>query len=306
MQFKDIFINHHAEVRVGWRLLWFLTILIPLLWIIKTFLAGVGVRNDFVLRALVLAAVLSASYVLTRFVNKKPFGAIGLSLHPGTFREFGIGSLLGFLMMMGVFVFDIMTGYVHLSWRGIGAIESVGIVAWALVYFAVAAFLEEALYRGYFFQTLIQWITFLPATLVMSSLFAYAHSVNPHATAFSLINVGLAGVWLSVAYMKTRSLWLPFGLHVSWNFSQTTLCSFPTSGVSFEGLKLFDLTQSGPEWITGGAFGPEGGALATAALIVCTWYILKSKDLQAPEGIVTLDSVEDLLPSPRFEKDSPA
>jgi hypothetical protein len=170
----------------------------------------------------------------------------------------------------------------------------------------MAAFLEEVLFRGYMFQTLIQWITFLPATLVFSMLFAYSHFFNPHVTLLSLLNVTMAGIWLSIAYMKTRSLWLPFGLHLSWNFSQTSLYSFPTSGGSFEGEKLSDLIQTGPDWITGGAFGPEGGILTTIALIACTWYILKSKDLLAPEGIVTLDSVEDLLPSPQVEKDSPA
>jgi hypothetical protein len=168
----------------------------------------------------------------------------------------------------------------------------------SLVFFTVAAFVEETLFRGYAFQTLIQWVTFLPAVVAFSVLFAYAHYFNPNVTMLSLVNVGLAGVWLSVAYMKTRSLWLPFGLHLSWNFSQTSLYAFPTSGGSLEGQKLWDSVQTGPVWVTGGAFGPEGGVLATVALIVGTWYILKSTYVRAPEGIVTLDSVEDLLPRP--------
>jgi hypothetical protein len=73
------------------------------------------------------------------------------------------------------------------------------------------------------------------------------------------------------------------------------LFGFPTSGIRFGRYRVFDIIQQGPEWITGGAFGPEGGALATTALVACTWYILKSEYLKAPEGIVTLDSVEDLL-----------
>jgi membrane protease YdiL (CAAX protease family) len=98
--------------------------------------------------------------------------------------------------------------------------------------------------------------------------------------------------------MKTRSLWLPFGLHVSWNYSQTVIYSFPTSGIDFAGFQLGETVQTGPEWITGGAFGPEGGALATLMLILSTWYILKSKSLSVPEGIITLDSIEDIIPPP--------
>ena len=67
----------------------------------------------------------------------------------------------------------------------------------------------------------------------MSALFGLAHIRNPHATILSTANVLLAGVWLSFAYLKTRSLWLPFGLHLSWNFAQTTVYAFPTSSFAF-------------------------------------------------------------------------
>jgi hypothetical protein len=58
---------------------------------------------------------------------------------------------------------------------------------------------------------------------------------------------------------------------------------------------LFNAARSGPAWIGGGDFGPEGGVLATIALLACLWYILKAGFLAAPEGIVTLDSIEDLV-----------
>lgn len=293
---KGVFINRYAELRVGWRLLSFLAVFIAFLFVLGTPLRMLGVSNDLAGRIVTLVAVVVASYLITRFVNKKPFASIGLSLHPNTFREFGAGCLLGFLMISGIFVVELMAGYIHVVWRGYSVLECAKVLAGSLMVFAVAAFLEEMLFRGYAFQTLIQWVTFLPAVVAFSLLFAYAHYFNPNVTLLSLVNVGLAGIWLSIAYMKTRSLWLPFGLHVSWNFAQTSLYSFPTSGGSFEGQTLSDLIQTGPEWVTGGTFGPEGGMLATLALLVCTWYILKSPYLRAPEGIITLDSVEDLLP----------
>lgn len=304
MRFKDIFVNRYAELRVGWRLVSFLIMLAAFLVVLGAPLRVLGVRSDFIGRLITLVGTLGASYIMTRFVNKKPFGAIGLLFHPDVFKEFGIGCLLGFLMMSGVFVVEFLSGFVQLEWGGLSLLQCVGVVAWALVGFAVAAFLEEALFRGYFFQTLIQWVTFLPAALILAVAFAWSHLANPHATTFSLINVGLAGVWLSIAYFKTRSLWLPFGLHLSWNFTQTTIYAFPTSGISFPEDRLMNLTQYGPEWITGGAFGPEGGILATIALVACTWYLLKSKYVKTPEGIVTLDSVEDLLPLPPLDQEA--
>jgi hypothetical protein len=85
-------------------------------------------------------------------------------------------------------------------------------------------------------------------------------------------------------------------LHFAWNFTQTTIYAFPTSGLAFEDRKLWVLEQTGPDWITGGAFGPEGGLLATLALLLGTWYVLKSRHLVVQEGIITLDSLEDILP----------
>jgi hypothetical protein len=143
----------------------------------------------------------------------------------------------------------------------------------------------------------MQGVTFLPAMVMMSGLFGLAHWNNPHATVLSTLNVFLAGVWLTFAYMNTRSLWLPTALHVAWNFAQTGVYGFATSGHSFSDRTLLHLQESGPAWITGGAFGPEGGILATIALIGGTWYVLKTRLLATPGGIVTLDSLEDVLPA---------
>lgn len=298
MRFSNIFLNRHADVRIGWRLLLFVLLVLTLVWGDRVLLLAVGLPNDFAITALALASVLLVSYLLTRFLNRKPFGAIGLSLHSLAGRELGIGCFLGFLMMTGVFLVEEMSGFAQLSWRGLGTLESVKIVAWGIPYFAVAALFEETLFRGYFFQTLMQGITFLPAMLVMSLLFGLGHLLNPNATTFGVVNVALAGILFSIAYLKTRSLWLPFGLHFAWNFSESVLYAFPNSGVPFREFKMFDLVQLGPDWITGGAFGPEGGILGSLALVLGTWYILKSKYIRTPEGLITLDSVEDILPDP--------
>jgi membrane protease YdiL (CAAX protease family) len=292
---EAIAFDRHGELRSGWRMFLFIGLLIVLLLMVSVPLVLLEVATEFSVKALGVVVIGVASYVMTRFINHKPFIAIGLSLHPAAVRGFGIGCLLGFLMVAGVFAVEYLAGYIDLRWGGLSASSATWVFFSGCVYFLVGAAFEELIFRGYLFQTLMQAVTFLPAMLVMAALFAIAHGRNPNVTAYGLINVALATVWLSFAYLKSRSLWLPIGLHFSWNFSQTTLFSFPTSGISFDGRSLASLVQSGPVWLTGGAFGPEGGALATLALIICTWYILKSKALAVPEGIVTLDSSEDLL-----------
>lgn len=298
MNIKDVFLTRHSELRAGWKVLLFLTILSGTSLAIIVPLQMAGANMAYFGSAGFLLAILASSYVMTRFINHKPFSAIGLGLRPEMVRELGMGCLLGFLMMAGIFVIQHTLGFAEVTASDISWVEGFRIVGMGVLLFGLAAMVEEALFRGYVFQTMIQGMTFLPALVIMSAVFAFVHGANPNISLLAFVNIGLAGVWFSFAYFKTRSLWLPFGLHFSWNFSQTTIFSFPTSGIEFQGNKLFALTQSGPDWITGGVFGPEGGVLATLALFICTWYILKSKYLTAPEGIITLDSVEDLIQPP--------
>jgi uncharacterized protein len=293
-----IILNHHKELRAGWRLLLFMLLTGVLGWGIYTGLPGSITTAQPLSSIFPFVIMLVVTWFVTRFVNHKPLAAVGLWLHPRAFRECGIGLLIGFLMMTGIFLLELGLGTLHLSWRGLSAAEIAGAVGISLLSFGFSAMFEELLFRGYLLQTMMQWMTFLPALLVMSLLFGAAHTQNPHATVLSTANVLLAGVWLSFAYLKTRSLWLPFGLHLSWNFAQTTIYAFPTSGYSFAERRLFDPESSGPIWLTGGDFGPEGGVLATIALIAATWYLLKTPLLRQPEGIITLDSVEDVLPVP--------
>jgi membrane protease YdiL (CAAX protease family) len=293
---RYVFLTRHGDIRSGWKIMMFL--------IGTAFLASgvialarfAGPASDIVDALLLLTTVLVVTWVMVRFVNRKPLAAIGLWFHPRALRELGMGVLVGFLMMSGIFIVLLASGYVQVSWLGRSYGQILFTAVYALAFFSIAATSEEVLFRGYVFQTMSQGITVLPSILIMSAIFGIGHAKNPNATVLSTVNVVLAGIWLSFAYQKTRSLWLPFGLHMAWNFTQTTVYGFPTSGMTFSEHRLWNATVTGPEWITGGPFGPEGSVLATLALILGTWYILKTGYLTTPEGIITLDSVEDVLP----------
>jgi membrane protease YdiL (CAAX protease family) len=292
--FKALLFDRHGDIRQGWKVAAFMCLVLVFVTggILPLRLAGI--ESPTLEKLLLLSSALAATWTLTHFVNRKPFRAVGLWIHGGTLRELGAGCLLGFLMMAGIYIVEVALGYVTPSSGGLSPAGAVRVTVLSVLWFAAGAMGEELLFRGYAFQTLIQAVTFLPATLLMAVVFGLAHLQNPHVTAFSLCNVILAGILFSFAYMKTRSLWLPFGVHFTWNFSQTTLFGLPTSGMRDAAHALFNAVGSGPSWIGGGEFGPEGGVLATIALFTGIWYILKAGFLKPPEGIVTLDSLEDL------------
>ena len=289
-----IFADRHGDLRGVWRIAVYVGLVIPLVTAGLAALRFIGAATPLSEKCVYLAAAIVPTWLLMRFVNRKPVRAVGLWVHAGALRDMGAGCLLGFLMMAGIALVMGALGEVTFVRATAGAAEAAGVAGVAVLAFGAGALAEEILFRGYAFQTLIQGVTFIPATLIASALFALAHTGNPHVTPFGLANVALAGVLFSFAYMKTRSLWLPTGIHFAWNIAQSALFGFPTSGLREDA--LFRADVAGPAWICGGEFGPEGGALATVALVICTWYILKAPYITPAEGIVTLDSIEDLIP----------
>jgi len=145
------------------------------------------------------------------------------------------------------------------------------------VVFIVAAAAEETAFRGYPLQTLLRahpfWIAALPSSLI----FALVHLGNPNAaSAFTFINTLLAGIWLAVGYWRARNLWFPLGLHWAWNWVQGAVLGFPVSGITTLAAEpLLRAQDAGPVWLTGGAYGIEGGLSCTAAILFSTAVIAR-------------------------------
>nr|WP_283937679.1 CPBP family intramembrane glutamic endopeptidase [Sphingomonas hankyongi] len=123
------------------------------------------------------------------------------------------------------------------------------------------AVFEEIFFRGILFRWIEDFGGSWAALIVTSALFGLAHIVNPGATWFSSFAVAMeAGLLLGGAYMLTRSLWMPIGLHAAWNFTQGFIFDVPVSGIDQQGLVQAKL--SGPELLSGGAFGLEASVIA--------------------------------------------
>jgi membrane protease YdiL (CAAX protease family) len=104
------------------------------------------------------------------------------------------------------------------------------------------------------------------ALLLTSVLFSLMHGFNPEIGWLGFANIFLAGLWLGIARVITGTLWLAIGLHTGWNFFLGSVFGFPVSGI-YERSVLITETD-GPAVLTGGAFGPEGGLLATVVLLL--------------------------------------
>ena len=271
---KNIFINPELDyMRAGWRIGLFLLIATgcsfvvatPGIYLIKMLppINSAGAQMFFVYLAITFAA-----WLMLRFVDKRPFISIGLSLKADGGKQLFQGIILGSGMMTMIFVIEYSMGIVHIEFRDVTIQQGLLIFLNSILLYIAVGYGEEFLFRGYIFQVFVEGTNKVIATLVIALLFAFVHSKNPNASLFGLINVGFAGIWLSLAYFKTKALWLPIGLHISWNFFQGFVYSFPVSGTNSDTLQIGKAIVSGPEWLTGGAFGPEGGALADRKSVV--------------------------------------
>jgi len=293
---KSVFYNEaESNIRAGWRMGIFVAVLsavtfilnfpakliLPYLRFLPTFASG-----EFVF----YSALLLTTWGVVKFLEgRPPFASIGFPAHGNILRELGQGVAIGGGMMTIIFVAESSLGMAALSFKSLTFFHAARLTGESLLIFALGAFGEELLFRGYLFQTMVEGTGKTIAVCAFACFFGAAHLGNPNVTFFSLVNVALAGAWLAFAYFKTRTLWFPIALHFSWNFFQNHIFSFPVSGIQFEKYQLGVLKQSGPVWLTGGTFGPEGGALATIILILSGAFIYFSDWIKRSNGAWTFE-----------------
>jgi membrane protease YdiL (CAAX protease family) len=285
MHLRSIFVNKLNNLRAGWRIAIFLILQIALSLSVGGFLYSYLGISGVVVQGIGYALLLFTTFVVLRVVDHRPFHSVGLPLHPRLGIEVLQGFLISFLMITLVFSIEYISGFIQVSWRGYDVLKIAASLPAMFLFFLWFAFGEEVLFRGYMFQTLVEGTNKFIAVAGMSVTFGLFHLHNPNITFLAVINIILAGGWLSVAYLKTRTLWFPTMMHVTWNFFQGYVYSFPVSGLDWGQPSLFHLRQSGPEWITGGQFGPEGGILTTLVLIITTVFILKLQSVRVGEGV---------------------
>ncbi|MFN0159475.1 MAG: hypothetical protein ACKVRP_15545 [Bacteroidota bacterium] len=152
MDIRSIFLNKHSELRTGWRILAFGLLLSALVFAVLTPILQLNILRDFVGSALLLVCILLSSYVMTRYVNRKPFPAIGLWINTAAFRDVFVGTFLGFAMMSGIFAVEYGAGFIDVTFRDLAAGDVAMILLNSTLFFALGAAAEEALFRGYPFQ----------------------------------------------------------------------------------------------------------------------------------------------------------
>jgi hypothetical protein len=158
----------------------------------------------------------------------------------------------------------------------------------------IASLAEEVAFRGYPFQRLSETINPFFAMLVLSGLYALAHITNPGASPASFLVTMFAGWLFTIAYLRTRALWLGWGIHFAWNASMAVLFGLPLSGTT-RFSPVITSTAIGSTWLTGYNYGPEGSAVGIVvmlALIPLTFWATRGFSVQRAAVSVPEESVQ--------------
>jgi len=221
-----------------------------------------------------LLAVLLATWLARRFLDKRPFLDLGLRLRRGWWADLLLGAASGGVLMAGVYLVQWAAGWLEFggfAWQAMSWGQLLPSLASAFFLYVVVGINEELIVRGYVLQNLAEGLNMAWAVVISSAIFGLLHLGNPYASWVSTANIAVAGAFLAAGYLVTRSLWLPIGLHFGWNFFQGTVFGFPVSGT--DGFHLIRQTVAGPAWVTGGPFGPEAGITGLAAMAMGTALI---------------------------------
>lgn len=271
-----ILLNQEKKLRnIWWVVLFFLILssfLFPLIILADRFSFEITMTHQ-----VIMIAVVS---IICQMLRRKPLSDLTGSLRLVWLKELFIGLALGAALMGLPVLLLTIFGYIH--WQAI-TFSAATILSGFSIYL-LAAIAEELLFRGFMFQRLIQAFGKWPAQLIVAALFLLTHINNPGMTGtvkvLASINIFMASIMFGIAYLKTKSLAMPLGLHFMANYMQGTVLGFGVSGGEAPGLS-HPVFNNAPIWLSGGDFGIEasiGGLCFVILMTVLIYLKYPSKD----------------------------
>lgn len=264
--------NATGKLRNGW---WFFIFFLVMAGILgSTMLAAskFGFEITMGIQALI---ILSATW-FCQLMRKRSITAVTGKLNWRWIKEFAMGNMAGAVLMILPALILAALGLVNFQWNS--AAQST-LLSGLLLCISVA-FAEELLFRGFMFQRLIDGLGPLLAQLILAAWFLLTHLNNPGMTGsvkfLAGLNIFLASIMFGLAFLRTKSLAMPVGLHFMANWMQGSVLGFGVSGSSSSGFMIPQFT-GGPVWLTGGTFGLEASIPGLICVILAIFLLYRWK-----------------------------
>jgi CAAX protease family protein len=279
---RALFVTSTGALRPPWRLAIFVVLLVALgiasvgltapifAWLFRL----VGAQGVTTESWVTLTVALAATAICVLAIDKRSWSYVWLGADAARPRPIVGGFVLGMLCIGVPAALLIARGWLGDQGGGNGSWWT-AMMRISLVLLPAALF-EELIIRGYLLAVLREWLGWGWAILVTSAGFGLLHLTNPGANAESLALVTLAGVFLAAVLYVTRSLYAAWAAHFAWNWTLAVIFHASVSGYPFEspGYRYVD---AGPDWATGGVWGPEGGLPAALGMVAGIAILLRRR-----------------------------
>lgn len=221
-----------------------------------------------ILLVLTFAPIFVILWLWLALFEKRPLWTIGLERR-STVPNYLRGFLVGVVMFVAAIGLAGTLGYIAFEEgdpqrQGLAALGGVLLV---FLGWFVQGPAEEALARGWLLPVIGARYKPVWGIVISSVSFAVYHSLNPNLNPIAVLNLFLFGIFTAFYALYEGGLWGVFGLHTAWNWAQGNLFGFQVSGIPSAAGTLFNFMEVGPDMITGGPFGPEGGLVVTVILL---------------------------------------
>ena len=279
----NIFLGPNG-LRAGWRLLIFIVIFMSLgrglnfalhhvpavqRWFASQPKDAFTPVGQFVSEGLIVV-ILFISVGIMALIEKRSFADYGLPFDEAFGKRFWQGVPLGFVMLSLLLAMMAALHGFSLDGIGVGGAEAVKYGLLYFIGFILVGIFEEFSFRGYMQSTLGSGIGFWPAAIILAILFGAGHLNNSGEKILGAVMAGSFGLVAAFALWRTGNLWLPIGMHASWDWGESYFYGTPDSGLLATG-HLLNSSPHGPAWLSGGTVGPEGSWLVFLVLIL--WVV---------------------------------
>ena len=206
-------------------------------------------------------------FLWVKLVEKRKISSLGLK-RKGFFTKFikgfGIGILLFSMVTLLMYIFGIISLEQGIT-TGIRFLPSILLL---LPGWIIQSSMEEILTRGWLMNIVGARHKPIIGFIVSSLIFSFLHLLNPGIGVLSIVNIILIGITFGLHVIYTQDLWGACGIHAAWNFSQANLFGFSVSGLDVTQNSLIRFLSSGPDFLTGGQFGPEASIFSTLVILI--------------------------------------
>ena len=283
-----VFKNEEGEVRSGWKILILFLVEYILLFIMANIIGSLVVISRSIRENIYIILMFSQEIVLIltpilswKVLFKKDLSLIGLkALNKKEVKNLILGSVMGIAAITLAFILIIISKSGVLVNSLLEPRFSLSLVVYFILFIFVG-FAEELLSRGYIIGAMeVSSNNKLFAVMVSAVIFSLMHYGNNGFSLIPFLNIFLVGILFGFMYVKTKSIWLSTGFHITWNFFQGCIYGMPVSGITTP--KLYEMTFVGNSILNGGTFGPEGGLIVTMVIIlmlVSLIFLIKNKKI---------------------------